>query len=244
MTRPAFERLGELDTPFLCSYCMLVSQNEEISRLANIIEGLNSSIITLTETIQSHVTKSSAPAQLANAETNATATNKTNTHENLQQDRKFNVVLYGIDECPKGTPRHERSGLDLSNIAKIITKVDENVNPLSIHDLHRLGKYQEQPRYPRPILIRFNRAIDVSLLLSKADSLPSGLRIKPDMTRDERLTESILLKERWALIQKETDCKTIKIRGNKIFVNNKLHGEVKNSSLVLKTSLEEQMDPK
>ena len=136
MTCPAFERLGELDTPFLCSYCMLVSQNEEISRLANIIEGLNSSIITLTETIQSHVTKSSAPAQLANAETNATATDKTNTHENLQQDRKFNVVLYGIDECPKGTPRHERSGLDLSNIAKIITKVDENVNPLSIRDLH------------------------------------------------------------------------------------------------------------
>ena len=104
MTRPAFERLSELDTPFLCSYCVLVSQNKEISRLANIIEGLNSSIITLTETIRSHVTKSSAPAQLANAKTNATATNKTNTHENLQQDRKFNVVFYGIDECPKGTP--------------------------------------------------------------------------------------------------------------------------------------------
>ena len=244
MTRPAFERLGEFDTPFLCSYCMLVSQNKEISRLANIIEGLNSSITTLTETIQSHVTKSSAPAQLANAETNATATNKTNTHENLQQDRKFNVVLYGIDECPKGTPRHERSGLDLSNVAKVITKVDENVNPLSIRDLHQLGKYQEQSRYPRPILIRFNRAIDVSLLLSKAGSLPSGLRIEPDMTREERLTESILLKERWALIQKETDRKTIKIHGNKIFVNNKLHGEVKNSSLAIKTSLEEQMDPK
>ena len=99
-------------------------------------------------------------------------------------------------------------------------------------------------RYPRPILIRFNRVIDVSLLLSKAGSLPSGLRIKPDMTREEQLTESILLKEKWALIQKETDRKTIKIRGNKIFVNNKLHGEVKNSSLALKTSLEEQMDPK
>ena len=81
-------------------------------------------------------------------------------------------------------------------------------------------------------------------MLSKAGSLPSGLQIKPDMTREERLTESILLKERWALIQKETDHKTIKIRGNKIFVNNKLHGEVKNSSLVIKTSLEEQMDPK
>ena len=62
------------------------------------------------------------------------------------------------------------------------------------------------------------------------------------MTKDERLVESILLKERWALIQKKTERKSIKISGNKIFVNSKLHGEVKNSSLVLKTSSEEDMD--
>ena len=150
--------------------------------------------------------------------------------------------MYGIDECPKGTPRHERSGLDLSNVAKTITKVDENVNPLSIRDLRRLGKYQEQSSRPRPILVSFNRAIDVSTLLSKTSSLPNGIRIKRDMTKDERLVESILLKERWALIQKKTERKSIKISGNKIFVNSKLHGEVKNSSLVLKTSSEEDMD--
>ena len=65
------------------------------------------------------------------------------------------------------------------------------------------GKYQEQHRCPRPILIRFNRAIDVFLLLPKTSSLPHGIRIKPDMTREERLIESILLKERLALIQRE-----------------------------------------
>ena len=116
---------------------------------------------------------------------------------------------------------------------------------MSIRDLHQLGKYQEQHRRPRPILITFNRAIDVSLLLSKTSSLPNGIWIKPDMTREERLIKLILQKERWALIQRETERKTIKIRGNKIFVNNKLHGEVKNSNLVLnqsKTSLEEQKD--
>jgi len=56
------------------------------------------------------------------------------------------------------------------------------------------------------------------------------------MTKDEKLVESILLKERWALIQKKTECKSIKISGSKIFVNNKLHGEVKNSCPGLKTS--------
>jgi len=55
------------------------------------------------------------------------------------------------------------------------------------------------------ILIRFNRAIDVSLLLSKTRFLPSGIWIKPVMTPEEQLIESILLKERWGLIQKESN---------------------------------------
>ena len=133
----------------------------------------------------------------------------------------------------KGATRNEWSGRDFSSVTKIITKVNENVSPLSIRDLHRLGKYQEQSRRPRPILIKFKRAIDVSILLSKASTLPKGIRIKPDMNPEERHTESLLLKERWTLMQKEIDRKLIKIRGNKIFVNNKLHGEVQNRNFVL-----------
>ena len=200
VTRPAFDKLGEPDTEYLCSYCMLVIQNREISKLANTIKDLNSVIVSLTDTItllQSSVTKQpSTPDQVSNATADITVTKKATFQDNSQQDRKFNVVIYGIDECPKGTPRHECSSLDLSNIAQIITKVDENINPLSIYDLHRLGKYQEKPRRPRPILTRFTRAIDVSLLLSKTSSLPSDIRIKPNMTPEERHTESILLKER------------------------------------------------
>ena len=131
---------------------MLVSQKKEISKLANTIKDLNSVIISLTETItllQSSDTKqSSTPDQASNATADITGTKKTIFQDNSQQDHKFNVVIYGIDECPKGTPRHEHSGLDLSNVAQIITKVDENINPLSICDLHRLGKYQERPQCP------------------------------------------------------------------------------------------------
>jgi len=46
------------------------------------------------------------------------------------------------------------------------------------------------------------------------------------MTPDEQQIESILFKERRTLIQKDTERRAIKIRGNKIFINNKLHGEV------------------
>jgi len=64
------------------------------------------------------------------------------------------------------------------------------------------------------------------------------------MTPEERLVESILLKERWALIQKGTDHRAIKIHGNRIFVNSKLHGEVKNSNFILSqaSSSNEQME--
>ena len=75
--------------------------------------------------------------------------------------------------------------------------------------------------------------LDVSLLLSKARSLPKNIRIIPDMAQDERLVESLLLKERWSLIQTHgIECKAIRIRYNKIFVHNKLHGQVFNSSYV------------
>ena len=59
--------------------------------------------------------------------------------------------MYEIDECEKGAPRNERLGRDFSSVTEIITKVNENVSPLSIRDLHRLGKYQKESRHPQPI---------------------------------------------------------------------------------------------
>lgn len=170
---------------------------------------------------------------IQNSSTDSAPTPTVNAHHNSQHDRKFNIVIYGIDECDKGAPRNERSGQDFSSVTEIITKVNENISPLSIRDLHRLGKYQEQSRRPRPILVKFNRAIDVSILLSNTNTLPRGIRIKPDMNPEERQTESLLLKERWSLIQRNISRKVIKIRGNKIFVNSMPHGEVINGNLVL-----------
>ena len=73
-----------------------------------------------------------------------------------QPDRKFNVVIYGIEECPKGTPKHERFNRDLENIT-VISSVDTDgsIQPQSIRDHFRLGKFknssQMQQCRPRPI---------------------------------------------------------------------------------------------
>jgi len=185
----AFDKLGEQDTEYICSYCMLESQGKEISKLLNVIQDLNTAIVSLTETIQllqSSVSKQSPTPDQPSNTTADIASAKQTFQEKPQQDQKFNVVIQSsIDGCPNGTPRHKRSGLDLSSVTQIITKVYENINPLSICDFHRLGKYQEKSRHPQPILTRFNKVIDISLLLSKSSSFHIGIRIKPNMTPDE-----------------------------------------------------------
>ena len=52
------------------------------------------------------------------------------------------------------------------------------------------------------------------------------------MNKEERLREQLLLKERWGLITSGTDRKHIKIRGNKLLVNNQIYGEVINSNCI------------
>jgi len=79
------------------------------------------------------------------------------------------------------------------------------------------------------MLVRFNRALDSSLLLSKASTLPKDIIIQPDLSHEERLTESLLLKLRWQQVQNGTDCKHIKLHSNKIYIQNKLYGEDINS---------------
>ena len=137
----------------------------------------------------------------------------------IESEKKFNLVLYGIRECPKGTPRHSRLVSDLKSVADILSSIDTQVSQLSIRDNYRLGKYQ--PNRSRPILVKMTRSSEVSSILSNRHKLTSqpGIFIKADL--EERLIESLLLKERRSLIELGVDCSGIKIRGNTIYVKKK-----------------------
>jgi len=103
----AFDKLGEQDTEYMCSYCMLESQGKEISKLSNVIQDLNTAIVSLTKTIQllqSSVSKQSTTTDQPSNTTADIASTKKTFQEKPQQDQKFNVVIFSIDECPKGTP--------------------------------------------------------------------------------------------------------------------------------------------
>ena len=61
---------------------------------------------------------------------------------------------------------------------------------------------------------------------------PEGIQIKPDMNKEEKLREQVLLKERWSLICSGTDKKHIKIRRAKLYVKGQIYGEVINSTFI------------
>ena len=63
------------------------------------------------------------------------------------------------------------------------------------------GKYNPQKSKPRPILVKLQRAIDASSILANKGSLSAPISIQPDKSPAELQIESILLKERWNLIQ-------------------------------------------
>ena len=73
-------------------------------------------------------------------------------------------------------------------------------------------------------------------ILSNRGLLSSPTIIKPDMTAEERHRESVLLKERWNLIQSGIPKNVIKIQGSHLYVRKRLHGQYINSTFVSSTT--------
>ena len=117
--------------------------------------------------------------------------------QKLFSQRKFNVLMFGITENDKGTPRHIRNQNDLSSVSEVLSNLDPLVSVSSVSDCFRLGKFNDDKT--RPILIKLTRSADVVSVLSNRHKLSSfpGIRLKPDLSPEERKRESLLLKERW-----------------------------------------------
>ena len=121
---------------------------------------------------------------------------------------------------------------DLSSAVDIFSALDSSIQPQSIKDCFRLGKFSRDAPRPRPILVKFVRITDVNRIFAKKNGLSSSFSVKPDMSRAQRLLESVLMQERWCLIQSGVSRKSIRLRGDSLYVNHKLHGRVSNSKFV------------
>ena len=93
--------------------------------------------------------------------------------------------------------------------------------------LLRQGKFKANATRPRSILVKFHRQLDAISILSNKTSLPNSIIIKPDMTREERKADSLLLQD--SSVPKSS----IKISRFTIYVNKCQHGQVINSAFCL-----------
>ena len=105
-------------------------------------------------TVQSPVSLSpSAATQPATQPANtATATVQ-------QVNRKFNLVVYGISECPNGTSQADRVKHDMDKSVSILSKVNNDISSYLVRDCLRLGRYNKDQNRPRPLLLKLNQAI-------------------------------------------------------------------------------------
>jgi len=142
-----------------------------------------------------------------------------------------------IKECPKGTSKLDCFKQDLDSVADVLHSVDPDFHKQNIHDCFKLGKFKVNPTCSRSILIKFHCSLDAMSILSSKSSLPSGIALKRDMTREERNTDSLLLQECWCLIQSGVSKTSIKISRSNIYVNKCKHGQVTNSVFSLTLQL-------
>lgn len=234
LSKCAYSRASESDIPFYCLFCLQLHYNNIISDLKLQISTLTSKVNQLPKTTTNQPSASpplsSSPADdiattpSSGAKVPPTIPSAPVAIVKNDSVRKFNIVLFGVDECPKGTRKVDREKSDLNNITGVLTGLDNSVQPQAIRDTIRLGKYNPSGR-PRPLLVTLNRSSDVNTILSKRSQVKSPYVIKPDLSQDARVTESHLLKARWSLIQAKIPKSDIKIRGNKLYVKGKLHGQ-------------------
>lgn len=249
---PAFEAIVKAKAPFHCFQCSLSSHASEIMDLRSQLASIAKKLADLES--QSNVSppvangnpsySDAVQSSLQQTNNNPIATRVTTNPgpppKSADQDRKFNLVLYGLNEHPKGTPRNDRINGDHDAVLQPLKKLVPTLDEHHIRDCFRLGKFEDNRSRPRPVLAKLNCASDVVNILARYRSTTSDNRkifIKPDLSPEQRSIESLLLKERRVLIESSIHRKAIKIRGNGIFVRDRSHAKVVNGVLEFNPTL-------
>ena len=142
---------GESESPFYCVYCMQSVYKKEILELKEPINTLTLKISQLLESFQGqNPTQNVTPAATKTTQDSTsrpTPSSSARLASTISTDdsRKYNVLLFGLKECTKGTNRSDRTKQELDQITNIFS-IEKNVGP---RDSFRLGKYDKKSSRPR-----------------------------------------------------------------------------------------------
>lgn len=228
LSRQAFSVVSSSDQPFFCPNCRLDLQEREHASLRAIVTSLKSDLEAL-KSVKSVsgvpiATYAAATANTIDGSGGSNVLSSLSSRESLE--RNSSLVVFGIDECPAKTPRHQRICDDTDQVVSVLSSVNNDITTLSVRDCFQLGKFQRDKH--RPLLVKMNSVRDVSKVLANRFRLAGhpGISVKANMSAVERKVESVLLKVRWDLIHSGIERKSIKLRANSLYVNNVQHGSV------------------
>ena len=150
---------------FYYSQCRLASQQKDLDSLRSIVKALVNEIEEPKKRSEpsTQTASLSTPSQNENNSIDSPPVSKPNCAHNrhmptsasprsasslppkppLQRtraDRKFNLIIYGVKEQPKGTLRHIRAAQDEETIISILSSVHSSITKYSVRDCFCLGK--------------------------------------------------------------------------------------------------------
>ena len=138
-----YKTIKDEDHPFFCQ----ARSQQKIAELTSTVEQLTLENMRLKQSLseaQSQVSAPQAdkPTQQSDADVTCSAAQvvppdsgiklqkiqSTTSSQISHSERKFNVVVYDIEECPKGTLKHARLQSDLSHVVSVLSEVDTSVD--------------------------------------------------------------------------------------------------------------------
>lgn len=236
LSKSDFQVVSKSKDKFSCYKCRLTANEQSLLELKKRVGDLESKMdLLMTKNVTNNLTQEVGPrsyAEVADSESsreiNLICKQQNQNSRSLEQkfDRKFNVIVHGVEESAEGKPRFMRQKEDTDKVCGVFSQLVENITHQAIRDQFRLGKFNPSATRPRPILVKLIRSADVSEILSKAHELSHPIQVKPDKSPAEREKYKCLMGVRWALINSGIDRKQIKIKGPSLFVDDALLGKV------------------
>ena len=243
LTKAAFKVASTSTSPFHCPRCELAEVRKELKALSLEVAGLKAFVSSFSKS------RFHSDSPVDNSQSSSSTNLKPSPAQRKPQEtseRKFNLIFCGIPESPPGTSYRERLDRDYEAVISTANSLSNDLSLSAIRDCIRLGKYrppnQDANQRPRPILVKFNNVKVVNSILGNQQHLTSNknpaISIKRDLSKEERRSNSIFLRERYRLVSEEgIDKRHIKLRGCKVFVNNRPHGEVRSEGFMAYPSL-------
>ena len=122
LSKKAFRALKDSEKPFYCVSCRLSIHSDEIECLKSSLKLLQEEMGSLKSSINvvdGGISPSVPPSHTATAGSVSTVSRpvlQKTSHPSKVPDRKFNIVVYGLDESVQGTSRRERKLQDTKKV--------------------------------------------------------------------------------------------------------------------------------